>query len=375
MASKYRIVDVDAHYQDDPRPLHKYMEEPWRTRIRDWSGKYYRPVGGGVIHDAMLGGRVRVGKHKELLQRTQGMESSRDSILETMEMLDFETIVMVPSQLLQLANINDKDRAIVMAEAHAKYMLDDLVDAKKGIYCCLPVTTQDPVAAAKLIDTYGHEEGICAVLFVTVGPVPPLGDRFYDPIYDACERVGLPCILHSGFNGPDANTYAQGFGKWSEAHGLDFAFSNMIHLTSLVMQGIKERYPTVDFILQESGIFYIPQMMYRLDNEYMRRRSETPWLKKLPSEYCKDFYYGTQPLEMPSNMNHLKMVFDIIDAPNTLMYASDYPHYDWDHPSCIERLTFLSEQDKYNILGENARKVLRFKYHKAGIPMEEGVKK
>ena len=45
MASKYRIVDVDAHYQDDPRPLHKYMEEPWKARIRDWSGKYYRPVG------------------------------------------------------------------------------------------------------------------------------------------------------------------------------------------------------------------------------------------------------------------------------------------------------------------------------------------
>jgi predicted TIM-barrel fold metal-dependent hydrolase len=362
MASKYRIVDVDAHYHDDPRAVHKYLEEPWKSRIRDWSGKYYLPTSGGSIGDPLMGGRIRIGKHKnDILKRTLGISSSRESIRETMEFLDFETIVMIPTYMLHCGKINDKGRAVALGNGHADYMLEEMVDPENGIYCALPVPAQDPDEARKLIERVGAEPGFCGIIIVTSGPIPPLGDRFYDPIYDAAEKYNLPCILHSGFSGPDANTYATGLEKWVESHSLDFVFSNMIQLTSVVMQGVKERFPKLDFIFQESGIFYIPQMMYRLDNEYMRRRSEVPLLKKLPSEYIKDFYYGTQPLELPTNMNHLKMVFEMIDAPNTLMYASDYPHYDWDHPSCIERLTFLSEEDKFKILGENARRVLRFK--------------
>ena len=100
--------------------------------------------------------------------------------------------------------------------------------------------------------------------------------------------------------------------------------------------------------------------MFRLDTEYMRRRAEVPLLKKMPSEYIKDLYFGTQPLEI-CNPKYLKYVFEMIDAENTLMYASDWPHYDWDHPSVIERLTFLNDEQKAKILGGNAAKVLRFK--------------
>ena len=64
MASKFRIVDVDAHYTDDPRDLWKYMEEPWATRIRDWSGRYYTLPGGAASADSLMGGRVQVHQHK-----------------------------------------------------------------------------------------------------------------------------------------------------------------------------------------------------------------------------------------------------------------------------------------------------------------------
>ena len=80
--------------------------------------------------------------------------------------------------------------------------------------------------------------------------------------------------------------------------------------------------------------------MYSLDTEYMRRL-EAPLLKKLPSEYMKDFYYSTQPIEeMPPR--HLKSFFDMADAENSFMFAIDWPHFDYDEPGAVADLPFLS---------------------------------
>jgi hypothetical protein len=46
-------------------------------------------------------------------------------------------------------------------------------------------------------------------------------------------------------------------------------------------------------------------------------------------------------------------------AETQLLYASDWPHWDFDLPSSIFDLPFLSDQQKRNILGENARKLFK----------------
>jgi len=101
-------------------------------------------------------------------------------------------------------------------------------------------------------------------------------------------------------------------------------------------------------------------MMFRLDSEYSMRRSEIPWLKKPPSEYIKSFYFGSQPLERVPQERYLKYTFEMMDAERTLMFATDWPHSDFDAPVVLDRLSFLSEAAKANILGGNACRVLRF---------------
>jgi predicted TIM-barrel fold metal-dependent hydrolase len=44
-------------------------------------------------------------------------------------------------------------------------------------------------------------------------------------------------------------------------------------------------------------------------------------------------------------------------AETQLLYSSDWPHWDFDPPSSITGLPFLSDQDKRNILGLNAARV------------------
>ena len=62
-------------------------------------------------------------------------------------------------------------------------------------------------------------------------------------------------------------------------------------------------------------------------------------------------------MERPDDMALLESSFRVVNAETQLLYASDYPHWDFDLPSTIYDLPFLSETAKRNILGENARRL------------------
>ena len=106
----------------------------------------------------------------------------------------------------------------------------------------------------------------------------------------------------------------------------------------------------------ESGLAWLPFMMQRLDSEYFMRSSEAPMLKKPPSEYIKEMYFSCQPMER-RDLKLLEATFDAIDARTQLLYASDWPHWDFDAPSVIYDLPFLDEEAKRNILGRNANRL------------------
>ena len=56
-------------------------------------------------------------------------------------------------------------------------------------------------------------------------------------------------------------------------------------------------------------------------------------------------------------MKALECTFEMINAKSNLLYASDWPHFDFDTPSVIYDIPFLDEQAKRNILGLNAAKL------------------
>ena len=91
----------------------------------------------------------------------------------------------------------------------------------------------------------------------------------------------------------------------------------------------------------------------------MMRSSEVPLLKRKPSDYMREMFYSSQPMEMVNNREALELTFKMINAETQLMYSSDYPHWDMDLPSTIYDLPFLSMQAKRNILGGNARRLFK----------------
>ena len=57
------------------------------------------------------------------------------------------------------------------------------------------------------------------------------------------------------------------------------------------------------------------------------------------------------------NLKALECTLDMIKADTQLLYASDWPHFDFDLPRMITDLPYLTEQAKRNILGLNAARI------------------
>ena len=169
----------------------------------------------------------------------------------------------------------------------------------------------------------------------------------------------MPLGFHAHFH--HTERMFEGMNKFISVHALGFVFFNMVHLTNMVLNGIPERFPKLKIIWIENGLAWIPFMMQRLDNEYAMRTAEAPLLKKRPSDYMREnFFYTSQPIEN-GNLRALEMTMQMMNAETQLLFSSDYPHWDFNLPSTIYDLPFLSELAKRRILGENARKVFDIK--------------
>ena len=147
--------------------------------------------------------------------------------------------------------------------------------------------------------------------------------------------------------------------RFIAVHSLGFTWCNMLHLTNWLINGMPERFPKLKTMWIESGLAWVPFLMQRLDNEFMMRTSDAPLLKRKPSEYIREMYFTSQPMEMVDNRKALEVTFEMINAETQLLYSSDYPHWDMDLPSVIYDLPFLTEQAKRNILGGNAQRLFK----------------
>jgi uncharacterized protein len=357
------IIDVDAHYLEPIQEITQYLDEPWRTRL------------GGVSPDRLipqtLGDRMMQGR----LQRPEvdygyGIGVSDGSELgPIMERLGVDATLLIGNRITGFGHMSVRDWVVALSNGYIDYMLDKVADPTRGLYTAPVVPWQDPQAGAEIVDRVGDHPAVVGVCFMCSGANPPLGDVRYDPIYAAADRHNLPMIFHSspGLTLTEGATYVDGLSRLVEAHSLGFAISNMIQLTSLLMQGIPERFPRLRFLFQESGLFWIPMMQFRLDEYYLKRREEAPLLRALPSEYIRErFFFGTQPIEAPKNPRFLESVFDAANGRSQFMFSSDYPHFDFDDPIIIDRMPFLSEDDKRAVLAGNALRF--FDFEKGGKP-------
>jgi len=286
--------------------------------------------------------------------REQKPEEVVEMFANRMHDIGIKRSIVFPNTLLVLGNYPNFELETAVAGAYIDYMLDNFLGKYPELLTMVYAPANSPDKAAELIDRVGAEKGVVGVMITPSRPGPLAGDDSWDPIYQAAHRKGLPICFHS-----EANILPpfDRFKKFLPIHALSFPFHLIMQLTSIVVEGVPVRFPNLTFVFMEGGVTWIPWIMNRLDSEYVMRRSEAPLLKELPSEYIRRFFFTQQPLERVHDARHLEWVFRSFNAETQLLYASDYPHWDFDLPSVIYDLPFLSKDAKKSILGENARRV------------------
>jgi uncharacterized protein len=358
----FPIVDVDSHHYESEslNEILEYMDDPVVQQLAmsaSLSGMRHTGVFKTDVGYQDMGGRVMRYPLRKI-EKTDGAQH-RDIALSKrwMDAMGVDVAVMFPTPMLLLGLHPQVEVEVAMARAYNRWLTERVLAHEPRLRSMLYLPFNDAEASYRIVKEFGDKKGVTGFM-VTAARYRPVHHNSFMKTYALLEEMGLPLGFHAGYNWGDQSMTMMN--KFISVHAIGFVFYNMVHLTNWIMNGLPERFPKLKVVWIESGLAWIPFIMQRLDNEYMMRTSEAPALKKKPSDYMRDMFFSSQPMEM-TDMGAIEQTFRMIKAESQLLYSSDYPHWDFDLPSTIYDLPFLSEQAKRNILGGNAMRVFNLK--------------
>jgi predicted TIM-barrel fold metal-dependent hydrolase len=328
---QYNVIDADGHVLESIPGIRERLDPRWRRRnlfpVDEW--------------DRDLRGRLG--------EEPAGPQDQ----LAAMDQDRIDIMVLYPTFGLGIGKVHEPDFATAVTRAYNDWLHNFCQTNPARLKFVALLAPQDPAAASGELHRALTELGAVGVVLPTMLPQSPdWGHSSYDPIYAAAERLDAGIAFHSTTSGDSLG--AQRTRKFLTAHSLDHPVEQMIALCSTVIGGVFERFPTLRIAYLESGVGWVPYMMDRLDEEVEKRGAdEAAYLTKRPSEYITGgrIFFGVECEE--------KTIPDGVrwGLEETLLYASDYPHWDHDWPhtvSSVQKRDDLAESVKRKMLHDNA---------------------
>jgi len=361
--SEYLVVDADAHHYETLTlaSLVPFVEHP--TIRRRLEAHVKRGEAGrsanflpSVIGNQEVAGRLHRYSAAPEGAGGDGVPAEVGRFRYAMRQMGVDYALMYPTSMLHIGMHPEAEVEVAITRAYARWMTERVLPCDSSIKTMLVLPFNDADASRRMVEEFSERPGVVGFMVTSLREVAVHHNR-YMKVYAALEERRMPLAFHgvTDWQHPTQRL----FNRFLSVHALGFPLYNIIHMMNLVVNGIPQRFPRLRFIWMECGVCWLPFVMYRLDNEYMMRSSEAPLLEKRPSEYIQEFYFTSQPLETTDSQDHLAAIFDMIHAETQLLYASDYPHWDFDLPTRVLKLPFLSDSAKRRILGENARALFR----------------
>lgn len=345
----FPLIDSDGHVVEHTLQIIDCMDPPYNDRHR------YRTQAFGLFPP--LDGFPRVGGFSTPGRRDVPDANGWSHFLDE---TGLARAVVFPTAGLSYGLLQDRDYAVVLARAYNTWLSEWFCKKEPRLHGIALIPIQEPAEAAKELRRAVRELGFAGAMLPAVTATGMgYGNAFFEPIFREAEQLGCALGLHGG---PSRGMGFDFLDKFIQVHTLEHPFAQMIQMTSVIFDGLFDRFPGLKLMFLEAGCGWIPFMMDRLDEEFERRgRRWCPDLKKRPSEY---FRSGNIYVTLEVEERAIPAVVDIM-GDDYLLFASDYPHershgeYLSDLPELLQREDIL-ESTKRKILYENPTRLYRF---------------
>jgi predicted TIM-barrel fold metal-dependent hydrolase len=326
------VIDSDGHVRDLDEFIQPHLGEPFRNRRMPYIPR--------EVYDRSLGGTLGQSgiKHEERLA--------------AMDRQEIRTAVLYPTAGLGIGQVKESAYAIALCRAYNDFIAGYCKGSPRlKAVANLPINS--PEEAAKELNRAVTKLGLVGGMLAAQTHSKNFGSPEFYPLYEEAQRLDTPLAIHA-FGGDEPGSEI--FDQFICIHTTGHPFPVLRQLTAMIFGGIPELFPKLKLGYLEIGCGWIPYWMERMDEEWEKRgKTEAPLCKKKPNEYLTSgrIYYGCEPDE-----KMLGFVTGEIGS-ETLMYASDYPHWDMSWPESailIWQREDLPLEAKRNILQKNAER-------------------
>ena len=223
----------------------------------------------------------------------------------------------------------DEHMAAAFCRAINEWLAKEWLDREPRLRGSILVSLLNPETAVEEIERLAPDRRFVQVLLLATGEMP-LGRRLLWPIYRAAEKHGLAIGIHAG----SMARYSQTQSGFLSYHAEDYvtqAQGFATQVNSFVAEGVFVKFPQLKVVLIESGVSWLPSLMWRFSKDWRGVRTEIPWIDRAPSSIVRDHIRLTiQPIDGPADPKFFERLVDHLGSDEMLLFSSDYPHWQFD---------------------------------------------
>ena len=333
------IVDCDVHNAPvSDSALRAYLPAEWRAR-RDTVGylatawQQYRENLGDRSYMGAEYPRPTPRASRVDAWPPSGNPPASDLDFTRSQLLDSWNVAFgVLNPLLGAAEQLNDEYGAALATAINDWQIAEWLDPEPRFRASICVPYEDADLAVAEVQRVAGDPRFCQIQMLS-RTREPMGRRRYWKLYEAAVTHDLPIGVHYGGWGGHPITGA-GYPSFyiEDSGGMATAFQAQV--TSLVLEGVFERFPTLKVVLIEGGFAWLAPLMWRMDRAWKRLRAEVPDITRPPSEVIRsNIWFTTQPMEEPPTPADFETLLGHLDMSDRIMFSTDYPHWDFDSPT------------------------------------------
>lgn len=342
------VVDCDVHANVPSLDvLFKYQDPVWveAARERGWKGP-----NASVAYPPMAETSVR-----DEWRPAKGVAASDVDMLRRHVLDPWKVEKAIVNCYYAVDTLRHPDWAAALAASVNDWLIENWLEKDDRLRASIVIPGRDPVAAAREIDRVGGHPGFVQVL-LPVRANGLYGQRAFWPMFEAIVRNDLVAGIHWGGQ-PEGAPSPSGWASWFAEEMAAEVQVYASQLTSLIIEGTFQKFPTLRVAMLEGGFAWVPTWSWNLNKKWKGLRREIPWVNRLPTEIIREhFRFSTAPIDAGPPA-HMRTILDWLGSEDILMYASDYPHMHRDELDDL--LAVMSPAMAANTMSETARRWYR----------------